>query len=170
MVVPMRGMERAAIVNSTHHDDTKPNWTKVSVTGFGSALRMLFDEVFDSADTRYLGVFSGRQSPTTPHTFTFTFNRDRERYQIAHRIYMHQPWLLVPSRFLFLKDTHNKLVANRRLQRLDHIRSRNTLCALSSSFNDLADAHAPGARVSTRHPCARSFGVVCRDGCVAAVV
>lgn len=39
-----------------HHDDTKPNCTIVSVTGWGNELRIVFEEVFDSADERYLQI------------------------------------------------------------------------------------------------------------------
>jgi hypothetical protein len=38
----------------THHDDTNPNWISVSVTGCGNELSIVFEEVFDSAEERYL--------------------------------------------------------------------------------------------------------------------
>jgi hypothetical protein len=46
--------------SSTHHEETNPNCTIVKVIGFGKALRMLFEDVFESADVRYLDL--------TPHT------------------------------------------------------------------------------------------------------
>ena len=51
---PTAGRNRASTLNSTHHPLTKENWIKVSVTGRGNALRMLFEDVLDSADARYL--------------------------------------------------------------------------------------------------------------------
>ena len=37
-----------------HQEATKPNWTMVSVTGLGNALRILLDEVLERALVRYL--------------------------------------------------------------------------------------------------------------------
>lgn len=48
------GRNRDNDIKSSENIKTKANWMRVSVTGCGKALRIDFDEVFESAEVRYL--------------------------------------------------------------------------------------------------------------------
>lgn len=48
------GVTRARRESVIHHDETKQNCMSVSVTGCGNELRIVFEDVFDNAEERYL--------------------------------------------------------------------------------------------------------------------
>lgn len=48
------GVTRASRDSAMHHDETNENCMSVSVTGCGKELRIALEEVFDSAEERYL--------------------------------------------------------------------------------------------------------------------
>lgn len=48
------GVTRASRDSAMHHDETNENCMSVSVTGCGKELRIVLEEVFDSAEERYL--------------------------------------------------------------------------------------------------------------------
>lgn len=48
------GVTFARRESAMHHDETKQNCIRVSVTGCGKELRIVLEEVFDSAEERYL--------------------------------------------------------------------------------------------------------------------
>lgn len=54
IALPTTGIHLESTPSVTHQPATNPNCTIVRVTGRGKALRMLLDEVFDSAEARYL--------------------------------------------------------------------------------------------------------------------
>jgi len=43
----------ASHAEKTHQELTKRNWTNVRVTGFGNAVRIAFDDVFERIDVAY---------------------------------------------------------------------------------------------------------------------
>ena len=47
------GYTLASQAAKMHHEQTKRNWTMVRVTGFGRAVRMALDEVFDRIEVAY---------------------------------------------------------------------------------------------------------------------
>lgn len=53
MAVFKAGYTLANHANTKHHDETKANCMRVRVTGFGKALRIALEEVFDIADVVY---------------------------------------------------------------------------------------------------------------------
>lgn len=53
MVCFRRGYLRARAARNRHHDDTKPNCTRVRVIGFGSAVRIAFEDVLEEMDVMY---------------------------------------------------------------------------------------------------------------------
>jgi hypothetical protein len=48
-----RGYRRASAARNIHHDETKPNCTRVRVTGFGRAVRIAFEDVFEKIEVMY---------------------------------------------------------------------------------------------------------------------
>ena len=53
IAVLSRGHRRARAARNKHQEDTKANWTSVRVMGFGSAVRMALEEVFEKMDVMY---------------------------------------------------------------------------------------------------------------------
>jgi hypothetical protein len=60
MVCFMRGYRLASAARKRHHPDTKANCMMVSVTGFGRAVRMAFEDVLEKMDVMY-------QMPQSPY-------------------------------------------------------------------------------------------------------
>jgi hypothetical protein len=49
----MRGNRRANVASSRHQPETKANWTVVSVTGWGSAVRIAFEDMLVKIEVMY---------------------------------------------------------------------------------------------------------------------
>lgn len=49
----MRGYRLAKAANIMHHPETNANWTVVRVIGFGSAVRMVFEDMFVKMEVMY---------------------------------------------------------------------------------------------------------------------
>ena len=49
----MRGYFLASAARNKHHPETNANCTTVRVTGFGRAVRMAFEDVFEKIDVIY---------------------------------------------------------------------------------------------------------------------
>lgn len=49
----MRGYRLANAASIMHHPETKANWTVVRVMGFGSAVRIVFEDMFVKMDVMY---------------------------------------------------------------------------------------------------------------------
>lgn len=63
-----------------HHDETNENCMSVSVTGCGKELRIVLEEVFDSAEERYLHhIFSYL-------VHTKSLEKQKKIYHIKQRI------------------------------------------------------------------------------------
>lgn len=76
------GVTRASRDNTMHHDETNENCMSVSVMGCGKELRIVLEEVFDSAEVRYLHRTLATWS--TPN-----HSGNKRRYTISNTVSMH---------------------------------------------------------------------------------